>query len=299
MHGGRLSCAAFAALLAACVMVHAQQSQTTKPPADAQTGAQPAAPAPASPPKPLIPIAASTLAATPDAYYGEPVSLAGAVDQSLSKTAFSVDQDKTKSTGKDVLVLAPKLQRPVTLNSYVTVIGEAVRFDPAALGDKLKSLNIDLAPEVAAKYAGKPAVIATSVIDATGNDIARRLPPPMTAEEETYQKLMKQVGSANGALRKAIEASDVKLATEHSGTLKKTFVEVEAFWRTRRKRDASNWAQDARRLSENIERSAAAGRWDDVKNHATTLGKACQSCHGAYRDRFDDGSFRIKKPGTR
>ena len=249
-----------------------------------------------APPKPLVPIAASTLASTPDPYYGEPVSLAGVVDQNLSPTTFSVDQDKTRSTGKDVLVIAPKLQRQVAPNTYVTVIGDAVRFDPAALAAQVKDYKLDLAPDVASRYAGRPAVIATSVIDATGTDVAKRLPPPLTADEEVYQKLMVQVGASNGALRKAIEASDAKTATEHTAALRKTFVDVEAFWRGRRKNDAAQWAQDARKLSENIERAAMAGQWEAVKRHAGTLGKTCQTCHGVYRERFDDGSFRIKKP---
>jgi len=29
---------------------------------------------------------------------------------------------------------------------------------------------------------------------------------------------------------------------------------------------------------------------------AGTLGQSCQSCHAAYRERFDDGSYRIKEP---
>lgn len=249
-----------------------------------------------APPKPLVPIAASTLAATPDRYYGEPVSLAGVVDQNLSPTTFSVDQDKTKSTGKDVLVIVPKLQRQVALNTYVTVIGDAVRFDPAALASQVKDYKLDLAPDVASRYAGRPAVIATSVIDATGTDVAKRLPPPLTADEEVYQKLMVQVGASNGALRKAIEASDAKVATEHTMALRKTFADVEAFWRGRRRNDAAQWAQDARKLSENIERAALAGQWEAVKSHAGTLGKTCQACHGVHRERFDDGSYRIKKP---
>jgi mono/diheme cytochrome c family protein len=252
--------------------------------------------APSNPPaKPIVPVAASTLIATPDPYIGESISLAAVVDRTLSRTVFSVDQDRTRSAGRDVLVVAPTLQRGVELNTYVTVIGEVVRFDPEALGLRLKEYKLDLQPEVASPYIGKPAVIATSVIDPAGNDLARRLPPPMTADEEAYQKLMKQVGSSNGALRKAIEGSDTKLAAEHGGVLRKTFVEVEAFWRGRRRDDARQWAQDARKASEDVERSAAAGRWDAVKGHAATLGKACQACHGVYRERFDDGSFRIKK----
>ena len=274
----------------------ASQSTSAQPQQPSAPAQQPQQPPPA-PPKPLVPVAASTLAAAPDQFYGEPVSLAGTIEQNLSRTAFSVDQDRTKSTGKDVLVLAPNLQRQVDPNTYVTVIGECVKFDPAALGAKLKEYKLDLGPEVAARYVGKPMIIATNVIDNMGNDVARRLPPPMTPEEEALQKLMKQVSTSNGALRKAIEGSDAKLAAEHSVMLKKTFADVESFWKARRRNDAAQWAQDARKLSENIERSAAAGRWDDVKAHASTLGQACQTCHNTYRDRFDDGSFRIKKGG--
>jgi cytochrome c556 len=271
-----------------------QQPQPAAPPAAGQPPQQPAAP----PQKALVPVAASTLAARPDAYYGEPVSLAGVVEQNLSATAFSVDQDKNKSTGKEVLVLAPKLQKQVDVNTYVTVIGEVVKFDPAAVAEKAKEYKLDLPPDIAAKFAGRPVIIATSVIDVAGNDVAKRLPPPMTADEEAFQKLMKQVGSSNGALRKAIEGSDAKVAAEHSATLKKTFAEVEAFWRARRKGDAVDLAQNARKQAEQIERAVAANKWDDVKSHAGTLGKSCQACHEAHRERFDDGSFRIKKPPT-
>jgi hypothetical protein len=295
--------AAVTAVVAAQAPQSQQPQQTQQPQQPPAAGAQPAQPGtppqtPAAPAKALVPIAASTLAATPDPYYGEPVSLAGTIEQNLSRTVFSVDQDRTKSTGKDVLVLAPNLQRHVDQNTYVTVIGEVVKFDPAALGAKLKEYKLDLPPDVAVKYVGKPAIIATSVIDNAGNDVAKRLPPPMTSAEEAYQKLMKQVGSSNGALRKAIEGSDVKLATENTAALKKVFFEVEDFWKKRRKGDAAQWSEDARKLTESIERSATAGRWDEVKTHAGTLGKACQTCHGAYRERFDDGSFRIKKEGT-
>jgi mono/diheme cytochrome c family protein len=50
-----------------------------------------------------------------------------------------------------------------------------------------------------------------------------------------------------------------------------------------------------------IDTAAAAAKWDDVKASAGTLGQKCAACHGAYRERFDDGSFRIKvaPPGTK
>jgi cytochrome c556 len=259
-------------------------------------GAKPQAPAgqqPAAPPqKPLVPLVSTTLTAKPDNYYGENVTLMAIVDQTLSPTAFSVDQDKTKSTGKDVLVLAPRLNEPIELNTYVTVIGEVVKFDPNDA--KVKDRLTGFAPDALAKWAGKPAIVATNVINAAMNDVARRLPPKMTTEEEAFQKVMQKVGAANGAFRGIIEKSDQKGAQEQAATLKQAFVTTEAFFKPHGKADAIGWAQDARKIAESIDVAAAAGKWDEVKTTTTSLGKMCQTCHTAYRERYDDGSFRAK-----
>lgn len=280
-------------------------AQATPPAGEARPqDKQPAAPAaqPAAPQKPLVPLVASTLTAKPDAYYGETVTMMAIVDQTLSPTAFSVDQDKTKSTGNDVLVLAPRLNEPIELNTYVTVIGEVVKFDPADA--KVKDRLTGFAPDALAKFAGKPAVVATNVINAAMNDVARRLPPKMTTEEEAFQKVMQKVGQANGAFRGIIEKSDVKGAQEQAAALKQAFVTTEAFFKSHGKADAIGWAQDARKSAESIEVAATAGKWDEVKATSGSLGKMCQTCHTAYRERYDDGSFRAKlgpapvKPGV-
>ena len=88
-----------------------------------------APPAANTPPKPLVPVAASSVANNPDPYVGEYVTMTGTVEANLTKTSFSVDQDKTKSTGKEVLVLAPTLQKQADANAYVTVIGQLIKFD--------------------------------------------------------------------------------------------------------------------------------------------------------------------------
>jgi len=104
------------------------QPAQVQPPAPTPPGTQPPRP---PQPQPFVPIAANTLAANPDAYLGRNVSLTAAVDQRFGSTAFTVDQDKMKSGGQDVLVLAPLLNAPVEVNSYVTVIGEAVKYNAA------------------------------------------------------------------------------------------------------------------------------------------------------------------------
>ena len=101
-------------LLVASFVLRAQEpAQQPQPPAGRgeRGGQPPAAPGPAA--KPLVPVAASTLAKHPEPYYGERVSLTGAVEASVGKLAFSVDQDKTKTMEQQVLVVVPRLNAPI------------------------------------------------------------------------------------------------------------------------------------------------------------------------------------------
>jgi len=257
----------------------------------------PAAPAPA---KPLVPVATNTVTAHPDAYYGLAVTINAAVEQILSKSAFSVDQRRVgaaadvKHDPTDVLVLVPTIQSPVELHAYVTVMGELVKFDPAEIARKAKDYKLDLPADVVAKYSGRPALLATSVINEKFVDLAKRLPPPLNAEEEAYQKVMRQVGPAFAALRPAVDGSNAETAGKNAAVLQKAFTDTEAFWKPK-KAEPTLWAQNARKEVEAVQAAIAAGKWDEAKAHAATVGQACAQCHGAYRERFDDGSFRIKK----
>jgi cytochrome c556 len=267
-------------------------------PGAAQQGRGEGRGAPAAPAKPLVPVAASTLAATPDKFFGEFVTMTGTVEQTLGRMAFVVDQDRTKSTGKEVLVIPVRMNDPIEVNSYVTVIGDVIKFDPAEVKAKNRTLPPDLTPELIAKYQGKPAILANAVINSAMTDLAKFIPPPMTPEEAAFDKTMKGVGAANGALRKGMEASSAELVKTNTDILKKSFADAEAFWKARNKPDAIKFAQEARKAVDLIELAAAAGKWDDVKTHVNTLGQQCAGCHGVYRERGEDGSFYIK-PGSR
>jgi cytochrome c556 len=222
------------------------------------------------------------------------VSLAGAVDQQLTKLAFSVDQDKTKRTPKEILILSKFLIEPVNLNTYVTVIGEVVRFDPDEVAQKAKEYLPELPQPVLDGYRGRPAILATSVITTGGVDLARRPPPPLTPAEEAFDKVMKQVGAANRAMRTALDESNAQAVQENAVLLQQGFKQSTAFWKTRRVAEATGWSQDGLKLAESIHRAAAASRWDEVKETVGTLGKVCQTCHTTHRERLDDGTFRIK-----
>lgn len=269
------------------------------PALQSQPPTAPQAPTPDAPPKPIVPLAASSLVKNPDAYYGEPVSVTAAVERVLSPLAFTVDQDRTKPTDQEVLVLARRLNQPVHPNTYVTVVGPLARFDPEELRRRYPEFPLDLPAPLLDQFRGRPVVLAMNVVDSAGVDLARRLPPPMTPAEEAYSRTMKEVGQAQATLRKALEAGDPRLATEQASTLERAFDRVERFWKTRRRADAVDWARQAKRFAQTIERASAQARWDEVKAAATSLGGVCLQCHETYRERFDDGSFRVRiPPGT-
>ena len=260
----------------------------------AEQGGQAPPPAANTPPKPLVPVAASSVAANPDPYVGEYVTMTGAVEAILSKTSFSVDQDKTKSTGKDVLVLAPTLQKSAEANGYVTVIGQLIKFDAAEVAIKLKDYKIDMSPEDQARFKGKPVVLATAVINTAGVDIAKKPIPPMSADELALQKIMTKLPPAQAAMRKALEASSVDLTKEQATILKTAFTDVEAFFKARGNEEATKWAADGKRHADSVLMNVANANFDAAKTSITPLGATCASCHGKYRERMEDGTFRIK-----
>ena len=263
----------------------------------AEQGGQAPPPAANTPPKPLVPVAASSVAANPDQYVGEYVTLTGAVEANLSKTSFSVDQDKTKATGKEVLVLAPTLQKQADANGYVTVIGQLIKFDEKEIAEKLKDYQIDLSPADAAKFKGKPVVLATAVINSSGIDIAKKPIPPMTADDLALQKIMTKLPPAQGAVRKSLDSKDMAGAKEQAVVLKDAFTQIETFFKTKNNQEAMKWAGEGKSHADAILVNLGLNNIEAAKTSVTPLGGTCASCHGKYRERMEDGTFRIKTAG--
>ena len=261
---------------------------------EGQGGGQAPPPAANTPPKPLVPVAASSVAANPDPYVGEYVTMTGAVEANLTKTSFSVDQDKTKATGKEVLVLAPTLQKQADPNGYVTVIGQLIKFDEAEVAAKLKDYKIDLSPADIEKFKGKPVVLATAVINTSGIDIAKKPIPPMTADDLALQKIMTKIPPAQAAVRKSLDSKDAAGAKEQATLLKDSFAQVEAFFKTKNNQEAMKWAGEARGHAEAIIINLGMNNIEAAKTSVTPLGGTCATCHGKYRERMEDGTFRIK-----
>jgi len=264
--------------------------------AEVEQGGQ-APPAANTPPKPLVPVAASSVAANPDPYVGEYVTMTGAVEANLTKTSFSVDQDKTKSTGKEVLVLAPTMQKPVDQNGYVTVIGQLIKFDEKDVAAKLKDYKLDLSPADVAKFKGKPVVLATAVINNAGIDVAKKPIPPMSADDLTLQKIMTKLPTAQAAVRKSLDSKDMAGAKEQATLFKDSFTQIEAFFKSKGNEEAMKIAAEGKQHADAMLVNLGMSNVEAAKTSVTPLGGVCGNCHGKFRDRMEDGTFRIKTAG--
>ena len=109
--------------------------------------------------------------------------------------------------------------------------------------------------------------------------------------DEDYDKLMKSVGAANGAMRKA---ADPKAAAAEATKLVALFKDAQAFWTARNNKEAADWAASAGMHAAEIAKAGAAGNAEGVASHSKELGGMCQTCHTKYREKTETG-FAIKK----
>ena len=242
---------------------------------------------------PLVPLTASSYLSHPELYFGQQVSMMGTVARNLTKTTFTMQQGKM-AMQNDVLVIAPTLNAAPDANAYVTVVGDAVKFDPADVARRFKEYTLDLPADIVEKYKGQPVVLATAVITAVNTDIAKKPVRPATPEEEALDKVMKQVSPSFTSLRQSLDSSTTNTALEKAKELKGYFGDVQTFFTKRGTTDAVGWAGDAQKLIDTIGMAATAGKWDDAKTAATTLNGLCGQCHTAHREREDDGTYRVK-----
>jgi cytochrome c556 len=247
-----------------------------------------------------MPTATNTILQNPGAYYGKSVTISAGVEQILSKTAFLIDQWKgvgatgVTPVGKPIMVIAPYLTSPLDPKHYLLMSGQIVKFDPAALATLAADYTLDLEPEVAAKYQGQPVLLATSVKNSTYAELARKpIRAPSTAEV-SLTAAMKTIGPAFAVLRSATQESKADVVAENAAKLKPAFTQMEAIWAGLGQKPAAEWTRAARAHAESIESAAAAANWDAVKTSAGALNQLCQNCHAAYRERQDDGTFRVK-----
>lgn len=115
-----------------------------------------------------------------------------------------------------------------------------------------------------------------------------------TWTDADYDKIMKEVGATVGLLRKSVDGQNAELAKQQADKLELLFEEADDFWNSRNVRDAADWADDAAEHAEHIEDAADEKDFTKAAEHMKLLQGMCATCHGKYRDKGPDGSFRIK-----
>lgn len=109
--------------------------------------------------------------------------------------------------------------------------------------------------------------------------------------DEDYDKVMKAVGAANGAMGKATDGAAVAAEAKK---LQALFKDVQQFWAGRNNKEAADWAATAGTHAAAIEKAAAANNMDAVGAARKELGGVCQTCHKANREKTETG-FAIRK----
>jgi cytochrome c556 len=118
-------------------------------------------------------------------------------------------------------------------------------------------------------------------------------PQARQASDEDYDKIMKGVGAANGAMRKAM-ATDAAAASAEAKKLIELFKSANAFWTARKNTEAADLAAGAMKQAMAVDAALSAKNMDGAAEAAKTLGGSCMTCHGKYREKTEAG-FAIRK----
>jgi cytochrome c556 len=116
-------------------------------------------------------------------------------------------------------------------------------------------------------------------------------PSAQAKTDEDYDKLMKGVGAANGAMRGAAKEQNAAGVAAEAQKMVALFKDVQAFWTARNNAEAAEWAGAAMTHAATI---AKATDMTVAMGAMKELGGTCQTCHAKYREKTETG-FAIKK----
>jgi hypothetical protein len=146
--------------------------------------------------------------------------------------------------------------------------------------------------------------VGVTGISETGGAVSAQGTPPQPAAagttmaktwtDDDLDKLMKEISSSVGVLRKAIDGQNAELAKTNADKIEELFEQVDDFWASRNVKDAADTADDAAEHAEHVEDAVDAKDFTKAAEHAKLLQSTCASCHGKYRDKGPDGQYRIK-----
>ncbi len=116
-----------------------------------------------------------------------------------------------------------------------------------------------------------------------------------TPEEQEYQKWMRTVNATMGSLRTNIKDQSADAAAKDAAVLVDIFKKSEKFWAGRKKDNAVEWSKQAAAAASEVEAAAKAKEFAKAGAAAGKLYPFCASCHGVYREKLPDGTYRFRK----
>jgi hypothetical protein len=118
-------------------------------------------------------------------------------------------------------------------------------------------------------------------------------PAPMAKTTITsladYSAKMKEIGSNNGMLGKAIQSGAAADAAKASAQLETLFKDVQAYWAAKKVDDATAFAGNAVAAAQAISKAAAANDMMAATDARAKLASQCMGCHTAHREKTDAG----------
>ena len=108
-----------------------------------------------------------------------------------------------------------------------------------------------------------------------------------------YQKAMKDLGGAMGALSKPGASEDFALAKTQGQAAKEAFAVVVKFWSAKGTTDAVKLAETGGKAVSDLLVSADLSSTEGIQAAMKDMGATCAACHMAHREKTADG-FEIK-----
>ena len=114
-----------------------------------------------------------------------------------------------------------------------------------------------------------------------------------------YQAAMKNLGTANGALRGNITAKDYPAIEANAATFKASFTVANQFWTAKKTEDAIKLTQDGLKGAADLEVAARAKNDEGITAARGTIGATCRGCHMVHRDELPDKTYEINVEGKK
>ncbi len=118
--------------------------------------------------------------------------------------------------------------------------------------------------------------------------------PAKIVSDTDYAAAMKEIGSLNGAMTKAIKAGDAAEAGKGIPRLETIFKSVQAYWADKKVADATQASQAAVTALAEIQKALKANDMAAAETARGTLAQQCMGCHKEHREKLPEGGFRIK-----